>query len=141
MTTSRARGIRCGPSLCVLQAKDSPAFWLLARGPHSFSAAAAAFRSTIARRAVLSAEMGRLCRPRALKSPKGGAAHWAAEPKKKDIRFQRMSFFLEGTVKIDILSMTNKTAAQRRHPTASPAQRVAVGKEEQGRGRMTSFWP
>ena len=77
----------------------------------------------------------------AFESPKGEAAHWAAEPKKKDICFQQMSFFLDRTVKIDILSTTGKTAAQRRHPTASPAQRVAVGSEEQGSGRMTSFLP
>ena len=57
------------------------------------------------------------------------------------VRLSADVLFGEGTVKIDILSMTNKTAAQRRHPTASPTQRVAVGKEEQGRGRMTSFWP
>ena len=47
------------------------------------TAAAAAFRSATARRAALSAEMGRLCRPRAFESPKGGAALWAAEPKKE----------------------------------------------------------
>ena len=41
-------------------------------------------------------------------SPKGGAAHWAAEPKKKDICFQQMSFFLDRTVKINIFQGQTK---------------------------------
>ena len=46
---------------------------------------------------------------------------------------------MEKAVKIDILSMADQTAAQRRHPTASPAQRVAVGSEEQQKERAMSF--
>ena len=37
---------------------------------------------------------GRLCRPRAFQSPKGGGRLWRPKPKKKDICFQQMSFFL-----------------------------------------------
>ena len=46
---------------------------------------------------------------------------------------------LEGIVEIDIFSAPQNTAAQRRHPTASPAQRVVVGKEEQRRERALTF--
>ena len=37
---------------------------------------------------------GRLCRPRAFKSPKGGGSLWLPKPKKKDTLFS-VSFFLE----------------------------------------------
>lgn len=43
--------------------------------------------------------------------------------------------------KKDQVLARNETAAQRRYQTASPAQRVAVGKKEQGSERMTSFLP
>ena len=49
---------------------------------------------------------------RAFGSPEGGAVLRAAEPKKRDICFQQMSLFLEGTVKIDI-SVSAKTPARR----------------------------
>ena len=49
---------------------------------------------------------------------------------------------LEGTVKIDISQWhSGESCPQGGLPTVSPAQRVAVGKEEQGSGRMTSFLP
>ena len=51
------------------------------------------------------------------------------------------SFILEGAVKIDSFSVSKSknAAAQRRYPTASPAQRVAVGSEEQQNERAMSF--
>ena len=69
---------------------------------------------------------------------KGGAALRAAKPKKKGLPI-RSPFFLQGMVKIDILSMADKTAAQRRHPTASPAQRVAGGRRSKRAGGCRLF--
>ncbi len=47
----------------------------------------------------------------------------------------------KGRSKPIFLSETKNSRPQGGPPTASPAQRVAVGKEEQGSGRMTSFLP
>ena len=41
--------------------------------------------------------------------------------------------------KIDILSMIDKTAAQRRHPNRNPAKRLRFGSEEQQNERAMSF--
>ena len=68
---------------------------------------------------------GEFISPEHFKS-KGGAALRAAKPKKKE---RLKSIFLNG----------EKCRPQGGPPTASPAQRVAVGKEEQGSRRMTSF--
>ena len=58
-------------------------FWAALRVRHKFGA-----QRRIAQ--------GRLCRPRALKSPKGGGGLGPPEPKKKDTPFS-VSFFLEAT--------------------------------------------
>ena len=50
-----------------------------------------------------------------------------------------MSFFLEEKVKIDISVRNEKCRPQGGPPTASPAQRVAVGKEEQRRERALTY--
>ena len=71
--------------------------------------------------------------------PSGPRGDGATKPQKKDACFQQASFFWAGSVKTDILTVTEKTAAQRRNPTASPAQRVAVGSEEQQNERAMSF--
>ncbi|WP_294474785.1 hypothetical protein, partial [uncultured Intestinimonas sp.] len=51
---------------------------------------------------------------------------------------QIVSAFWKGRLKSIFLNR-EKCRPQGGPPTASPAQRVAVGKEEQGSGRMTSF--
>ena len=60
--------------------------------------------------------------------------------KEKDI-LSDVLFFLEGTVKIDIFQRQPIPPRSGGTPTASPTKWVAVGKEEQGSGRMTSFLP
>ena len=54
--------------------------------------------------------------------------------------FCRIFLFWKGWLKSIFLNR-EKCRPQGGPPTASPAQRVAVGKEEQGSGRMTSFLP
>ena len=60
--------------------------------------------------------------------------------KEKDI-LSDVLFFLEGPVKIDIFQRQPIPPRSGGTPTASPTKWVAVGKEEQGSGRMTSFLP
>ena len=55
------------------------------------------------------------------------------------VRLSADVLFGEGTVKIDILSMTNKTAAQRQPQTGAQQQRVRFGREEQQNERAMSF--
>ena len=65
---------------------------------------------------------------------------WSPQNRKKpafDLNQKQVSF-LEGTVKIDI-SQWRKRRPQDGLPTASPAQRVAVGKEEQRRERALTY--
>ena len=58
-------------------------------------------------------------------------------PKQKDIR-KNVLLLWKGRLKSTFLN-GEKCRPQGGLPAASPAQRVAVGKEEQGSGRMTSF--
>ena len=79
-----------------------PAFWRLARVRRKFgaakgggelrTAAVTAVRSATARRAALSAEMGRLCRPRAFQWRRVARANGPRDPKRKT-HLQRVFLF------------------------------------------------
>ena len=76
---------------------------------------------------------------RAFESPKGGGGQRPPEPKKEAPAKQVLLFWKERLKSIFLNG--KKCRPQGGLPTASPAQRVAVGKEEQGSGRMASFVP
>ena len=75
--------------------------------------------------------------PPSIEIPEGSGGQGPWESKKKDICFQQMSFFLDETVKIDILSIVENTA--RRAVCQTAAQRSGCGLER-SRDKMNERW-